>query len=127
MGKVRSRKVGVTDTRRELAERTKQFAIRIIRLASILPRDEVARVIGRQVLRSGTSVGAHYREAARSGTKKQFTSVLATALRDADETLYWLELLSESETMKPDQLADLINESQQLVAMLTASVKPTRS
>jgi four helix bundle protein len=127
MVEVGSKKFGDMGPRRDLAERTKQFALRIIRLTSKLPRTDAARVIGRQLLRSGTSIGANYREAARSSTKKHFTSILVTALREADETLYWLELLSESETVKPDLLADLIDESQQLVAILSASVKTARS
>ncbi len=78
-------------TREEMVERTKSFALRIIQLVAKLPKSDVGRVIGRQLLRSGTSIGANYREAARSGTKKHFTSILTIALREADETLYWLE------------------------------------
>lgn len=126
MAEVRRKKVAV-DPRRDLAERTKKFALRIIRLGAKLPKTDIARVIGRQVIRSGTSIGANYREAARSSTKKHFTAILVTALREADEALYWLELLSESETVKPELLADLISESQQLVAILSASVKTARS
>jgi four helix bundle protein len=126
MADVRRKKVAV-DTRRDLAERTKQFALRIIRLNAKLPKTDIARVIGRQIIRSGTSIGANYREAARSSTKKHFTSILVTALREADETLYWLELLSESEAVKPELLADLMGECQQLVAIMAASVKTARS
>jgi four helix bundle protein len=113
--------------REEMEERTKKFALRIIRLASNLPKSDVARVIGRQVLRSGTSIGANYREASRSSTKRHFTSTLTVALREADETLYWLELLAESETMKPELLTDLVDECRQLVAILSASVKKART
>lgn len=81
--------------RRDLVERTKQFALRVVRLVAKLPKNDVGNVIGKQVLRSGTSIGANYREAIRSSTKKHFTSILVTALREADETLYWLELLSD--------------------------------
>ena len=112
--------------REEMVERTKRFALQIIRLAVKLPRNDVAGVIARQFLRSGTSVGANYREAARSTTKKQFTSILTIALREADETLYWLELLAESETVKPELLADVVDECRQIVAILTASVKTAR-
>jgi four helix bundle protein len=110
----------------EMVQRPKSFALRIIRLVSKLPRSDIARVIGPQLLRSGTSVGANYREAARSATKKHFTSILVTSLREADETLYWLELLAESKTIKPELLADLMNECNQLVAILAASVKRAR-
>jgi four helix bundle protein len=112
--------------RREMVERTKAFALRIIRLVSKLPKNDTARVIGSQLLRSGTSIGANYREAARSGTKKHFTSILVIALREADETLYWLELLAESGIVKPDLLTELIDEGNQLVAILTASVRTAR-
>lgn len=109
--------------RREMVDRTKKLALRVIRLVSKLPKDDVGRIIGNQLLRSGTSVGANYREAARSATKKHFTSIMIIALREADETLYWLELLAESNTLKPSLLSDLMDECNQLVAILAASVK----
>lgn len=112
--------------RAEMMERTKVFALRIIRLVSKLPRNQVARVIGGQILRSGTSIGANFREASRSATKKHFTSTLVIALREAEETLYWLELLAESNIIKPELLADLRDECNQLVAILAASVKKAR-
>ena len=109
--------------RSEMAERTKKFALRIIRLVDSLPENKVGRTIGSQVLRSGTSIGSNYREAARASTKKHFTSILAVALREADETLYWLELLEESKTIKPDLLAPLKQECNELVAIPVSSVK----
>jgi four helix bundle protein len=112
--------------RARMMDRTKQFALRVIRLVSKLPRNNVSRVIGGQLLRSATSIGANYREAARSSTKKHFTAILSTSLREADETLYWLELLAESEIVKPALLADLRDECNQLVAILAASVKKAR-
>jgi four helix bundle protein len=127
MCEVGRKKFGDIGPRRDLAERTKQFALRIIRLTSKLPKSDAARLMGRQLLRSGTSIGANYREAARSSTKKHFTSILTTALREADETLYWLELLSESGTVKPELLRELVDEAQQLVAILSASVKTART
>ena len=109
--------------RSEMIERTKRFALRIIRLVSKLPKNRAAEIIGRQLLRSGTSVGANYREAARASTKKHFTSILTVALREADESLYWLELLRDGQIVEPKLLGDIINECQQLVAILAASVK----
>jgi four helix bundle protein len=109
-----------------MVQRTKSLALRVIRLVAKLPKSDVGRVIGGQLLRSGTSVGANYREASRSATKKHFTSIMVTALREADETLYWLELLAESETVKASLLADLMNECDQLVAILAASVRTAR-
>jgi four helix bundle protein len=112
--------------RQEMVERTKKLALRIIRLVTKLPKTDIARVIGSQLLRSGASIGANYREAARSATKKHFTAILVTALREADETLYWLELLAESNTVKPTLLSNLTNECNQVVAILAASVKKAR-
>jgi four helix bundle protein len=121
-----NRSLGLGDNRmrrEELTERTRQFALRIIRLASSLPSDRAADVIGRQLLRSGTSIGANYREASRAATKKHFASILATALREADESLYWLQLLRDSNLVRPELLADLIKECDELVAILASSVK----
>jgi four helix bundle protein len=112
--------------RLEMVERTKQLALRIIRLVSKLPKNDVGRVIGAQLLRSGTSIGANYREAARSATKKHFTSIMVTSLREADETLYWLELLAESNTVKAELLESLTDECRQIVRILSASVKKAR-
>lgn len=112
--------------RARMMDRTKLFALRVIRLVSKLPKNNVSRVIGGQLLRSATSIGANYREAARSSTKKHFTAILTIALREADETLYWLELLAESQIVKPALLADLRDECNQLVAILAASVKKAR-
>ena len=110
-----------------MSERTKSFALRVIRLVNSLPENKVGKTIGGQLLRSGTSIGANYREAARAGTKKHFTSILTIALREADETLYWLELLKESETIKPQLLESIIEECSELVAIISASVKTARS
>jgi four helix bundle protein len=109
--------------RGEMIDRTKRFALRIIRLVSKLPKNRAADIIGRQLLRSGTSVGANYREAVRAATKKHFTSIMTIALREADESLYWLELLRDSELVEPKLLVDIIDECEQLVAILAASVK----
>src|SRR5207302_11086239 len=102
---------------------TKRFALRIIRLCAKLPKDRAADIIARQLIRSGTSIGANYREASRAATKKHFSSIMTVALREADETLYWLELLAESGLVHPELLRDLVDECRQLVAILAASVK----
>lgn len=113
--------------RTEMAERTKKFALRIIRLVNSLPENKVGRTLGNQLLRSGTAIGANYREAARAGTKKHFTSILTISLREADETLYWLELLEESETVKSALMQPLMIECREIVAIIAASVKTARS
>lgn len=78
----------------DLPARTKQFALRIIKMYSVLPRTDVAKVLGHQVLRSGTSVGAHVREASRPKSRKDFVSKMEGALQELEETGYWLELLA---------------------------------
>ena len=79
----------------DLAVRTKNFARRIIRLYSALPKETLAQVLGKQLLRSGTSIGANYREARRGRSKAEFVSKIGDCLKEADETAYWLELVSE--------------------------------
>jgi four helix bundle protein len=110
-----------------LKKRTKNFALRIIRLATSIPRGRTGEVIGRQVLKSGTSIGANYREALRASSKKHFLSTIRIVVREADETLYWLELLAESNTIKPSQLTNLIQECSELIAIFSATQKTTRS
>ncbi len=107
--------------REELRNRMKQFALRIIKLAAALPRNRVGEVMGRQILRSGTSIGANYTEAIRASSRKHFISIVEIAAREAGETLYWLELLAESKTVKPVLLSALIHECNELTAILTAT------
>jgi four helix bundle protein len=111
---------------KELAQRTKQFSLRVVRLVSALPKNRVGDVLGRQVLRSATSIGANYREALRVTSRKHFLSTISIVLREADETLYWLELLAESGIVKMELLQDLIDENKQLVSIFAATVKTTR-
>jgi four helix bundle protein len=112
--------------RDEMRSRTKQFALRIVRLSAALPNHREADVLGRQVLKSGTSVGANYREALRASSRRHFTTILETALREADETDYWLELLLESSVVKPNRLRPLMAECKELVAILSATVRTTK-
>lgn len=90
---------------KDLKERTKEFALRIIRLYGKLPSRTDAQVLGKQLLRSGTSVGAHYREATRARSTAEFVSKLGGGHQELEETSYWLELLAESEIIKPDYSA----------------------
>src|SRR5215471_16906297 len=92
----------------DLRVRTKQFALRVIRLFSALPRGPVADVVGRQVLRSGTSVGANFREAYRARFDAEFVCKLGDCLKELDETCYWLELLVDGELIAADRLAALL-------------------
>ena len=107
----------------DLKQRTKEFALRIIRLYSRLPDCAEAQVIGRQVSRSGTSVGAHYREATRARSTAEFVSKLGGGHQELEETSYWLELLSETEIVKPSLLVDLLREADELSAIFTTCIK----
>jgi four helix bundle protein len=111
---------------KDLRERTKQFALRIIRMYFALPRSASAEVIGRQVLRSGTAVGAHYREACRSRSAAEFISKMEGALQELDETAYWLELLADGGIVSAKKLVELRKETDELIAIFTASVKTAK-
>ena len=107
--------------------RTKGLALRVIRLVSALPKNKTsAQVIGKQLLRSATSVGANYRAACRGKSTADMISKLSIVLEEADETLYWLELLVESELMPAHRLKNLIAETNEIVAMLVSSLKTLR-
>ena len=105
-----------------LALRTKAFALAVIRMFAALPRSEVARILGRQMVRAGTSVGAQYREGSRARSSAEFISKLESALHELEETQYWLELMEESGVGDADSLAEARREAGELTAMLTASV-----
>jgi four helix bundle protein len=110
----------------ELKARTRQFALRVIRLAEAMPKGRTADVLGRQLLRSATSVGANYRAACRARSRAEFISKIAVAEEEADESLYWLELISDSEIMKAAKLSRLIKEADELTAILTAAGKTAK-
>ena len=114
------------DADKDLPESTKKFARRIIRLFVALPREPVAQVLGKQALRSGTSVGANYREADRGRSKAEFISKIGDCLKEADETLYWLELLSDEQLIAPKRLAPLIKEANELVSIFVPISKRSR-
>ena len=112
---------------RDLRKRTKDFALRVIRLYGSLPKKTEAQVMGKQVLRSGTSVGAHYREATRARSTAEFISKMEGGLQELDETCYWLELLVESGTVPESRLADLRQEAEELMAIFVSSVKTAKT
>jgi four helix bundle protein len=116
----------VSTNRQDLAERTRQFSLRVIQLVDNLPRRKSTTVIGNQLLRSATSIGANYRSARRGRSRVEFISKLNIALEEADESLYWLELLSEAKLAPSLQINGLLDEANQLVAILTASAKTAR-
>jgi four helix bundle protein len=106
----------------ELRSRTKTFALRSIRLYVSLPKTTEAQVLGKQVLRSGTSVGAHYREAQRAKSDADFISKMEGGLQELDETAYWLELLVESKIAAEHKLAALMKETDELIAIFVTIV-----
>jgi len=107
----------------DLRKRTKRFALRIIALYATLPKTTEAQVLGKQVLRSGTSVGAHYRESIRGRSNAEVVSKLEVGLQELEETGYWFELLAESGIVQPERLSSLIQEADELTAILVTSVK----
>ena len=111
----------------ELSVRTKEFALRVIRLYCTLPKSTQAQVLGKQVLRSGTSVGANYREAKRSRSKSEFIAKIGDCLKELDETSYWLELLVESGIIPLTKTQALQQECNELIAILTTISKKTKA
>jgi len=110
----------------EMKRRTKQFALRVIRLVESLPRGRTADVIGNQLLRSGTSVGANYRAACRAKSNADFISKMGTVEEETDESLYWIELLIEAEIVKLDSLESLMKEADELLAITVTSINTAR-
>ena len=110
----------------ELKRRTKQFGLRGINVVEALPNIRTANLIGNQLLRSATSVGANYRSACRGRSKAAFISKVGIAIEEADESLYWLELFNEAGIVLEDRLLPLMKEANELVSILTASVKTAR-
>ena len=107
--------------------RTKKLALRVLRLVEVLPRSRTADVIGRQLLRAATSVGANYRAACRARSVAEMIAKLGIVEEEADETLYWLELLVEARLMPESRLADLMQEADEIVAMTVVSIKTLRA
>jgi four helix bundle protein len=110
----------------DLKNRTKRYALRIIKLYQTLPTKSEAQILGKQILRSGTSVGAQYREACRAKSPADFISKMEGSLQELDETGYWLELLVESKIMPAESIADLQKETDELTATFVTSVKTAK-
>ncbi|MGA7395489.1 MAG: four helix bundle protein [Terrimicrobiaceae bacterium] len=110
----------------DLHERTKKFALRVIRLFGSLPKSSEAQVLGKQLLRSGTSVGANYREARRGRSKPEFIAKCGDSLRELEESSYWLELLVDAGIMAPDKLQPLRSECDELTAIFVTIIKQAR-
>ena len=110
-------------SRQDMRKRTKDFALRIVRLYAALLKNAIAQVLGKQILRSGTSVGAQYREACRAKSNADFISKIEGALQELDETLYWLEMIAESGVVAASRLDSLRKEAEELIAMFVTIVK----
>lgn len=110
----------------QLKQRTKQFALDVIRLFRSLPKTEEARVIGRQLLKSATSVAANYRATRRARTKAEFLAKLGIVVEEADETVFWIELLKESHIVDQNSIHPLEDESNQLLAIFAAALQTAR-
>ncbi|MFZ0711865.1 MAG: four helix bundle protein [Terrimicrobiaceae bacterium] len=110
----------------DLRERTKAFALRVIRLFSSLPKTTESHVLGKQLLRSGTSVGANYREAYRARSKSEFVAKCGDSLRELEESAYWLELLVDGGLVAADKLQPLRTECDELIAIFVTIIKQAR-
>ncbi len=107
----------------DLKVRTRTFSLRVIKMYGTLKSDTTSQTIGKQVLRSATSVGAHYREGIRARSDAEIISKWSGALQELEETAYWFELLIGAEIVPESKLAELVKECDELIAILTASVK----
>ena len=113
-------------TKDELKRRTRRFALDVIRLVDSLPRSRTAEVVGRQLLRSATSVGANYRAACRARSSADFVSKMGIVEEEADESMYWMELLVESGCIPADGVEALLREANELLAITVSSIKTAR-
>jgi four helix bundle protein len=114
-------------TREEMKARTKAYANRIVRLCAALPNNWVARTLGKQLLRSETSVGANYRAVCRAKSTADFLNKLRIVEEECDESLFWMELLVENNFVKARRLTSLMQEGNALLAIVVASAKSTRA
>ena len=111
----------------EFKARTKAFALRIVRLVGALPKTRSSDVIGKQLLRSGTAVGANYRAACRAMSQADFVAKMGIVEEECDESVYWIELLVESEEIKKALVEDLLREANEILSMVVASRKTARA
>jgi four helix bundle protein len=111
----------------DLKKRTKQYALRIIKLIEVLPKTQAGRTIGNQLIRSGTSIGANYRSALRGRSKAEFIAKLGIVIEEADESEFWLELIVESKLMKKDFVKSLLEETNELIAIFVSTKKTSHT
>lgn len=109
--------------KQEFATRTMHFGLRIIRLVESLPNSQAARVIGNQLLRAGTGVGANYRSALRGKSRADFVATLGIVDEECDEALYWMQMLIEAKIMETSKLSQLMSEANEVIAIVVSSIK----
>jgi four helix bundle protein len=109
--------------KRELQSRTKSFALRVLNLVDVLPRTAAGRAISNQLVRAATSVGANYRSACRARSRAEFAAKLGVAVEEADESLYWLELVRDGKLLPENKLSLLLKEADELTAILASGRK----
>ena len=114
------------DKHQELRDRIKIFALRVIKMADVLPRTRAARIITNQVLRSATSMAANYRAVGRARSKAEFVAKLGLVVEEADETVFWLELLVESGIVSAKKMRELLGEAGQLMLIFSASKRTAK-
>ncbi|MFM9904511.1 MAG: four helix bundle protein [Pyrinomonadaceae bacterium] len=114
-------------TKSELLNRTKQLALRVIKLVESLPTNKTTDILGRQLLRSATSVGANYRAACRAKSTADFINKLAIVEEEADESIYWIELLVESGHIKASLVSNLLVELDEIVSIVVSAIKTSKS
>jgi four helix bundle protein len=110
----------------EFRKRTMNFGLRGIRVVQSLPKNQVATVLGNQLLRAGTAVGANYRAAVRGKSRADFISKMGNVEEECDEAIYWMEMLTESGSVKPRLLKALIDEGDEILSIVIASIKTAR-
>ncbi|MBW1891331.1 MAG: four helix bundle protein [Deltaproteobacteria bacterium] len=111
---------------KDLKQRTKQFALRVIRLCEALPNGQIANVIRYQLLRCGTSVGANYRAACRGRSTAEFIAKMGIVEEECDECIYWMELIVEAELLPEERLKDIMAEADEILAITVSSIKTAR-
>jgi len=114
-------------TREEMKSRTKAYANRVVKLCAALPNNWMARILGQQLLRSGTSVGANYRAVCRAKSNADFINKLRVVEEECDESLFWMELLVDNSFVKPSRLEGLMKEADEILAIVVSSAKTART
>jgi four helix bundle protein len=113
-------------TTEDLKERTFEFGIRVVRVVECLPRSDTSRVIGNQLLRAGTAVGANYRAAARARSRADFVAKLGIVEEECDETLYWMKMAVALKLVKKPRLSNLVTEGNEFLSIMVSSIKTAR-